>query len=442
MWSCSTPAPFLPILDAGFDAGRDSANPDIPIMIDAGPELVVLSFDPSNLGGLAHAQTLRGDGHDDVVADDDCERLLFGTNAGEITPTSCGVEATFIVIEQPGAPPPADTVGVFFLRNLTVQEGAVLSVAGTRPAIIVATERIDIDGSVLVGAGLWGGGEGTGGYGPGGGGLHEGRFFSSGTGGSHCSSGGAGFEASAVTNGPVYGDRTLTPLMGGSGGGGADDPIGARGGTGGGALQFVAGQEIRIGSQGTIDARGTSGSGLSYGSGGGSGGAILLEAPSIVINGQLLAGGGNGGQRNGGGTGAEDSSEATSGVSGGAGRAGGGGGGFGYLRFNSNATVPPIAIDAYVSPNPGHRCTTVGSLAPRTSPPSPPDPPEACPVSAGEGGCAGCTEARCCDVLMACERDTLCATCRNSDSPGPRCQGYEPLDAIAACVSRLCTTCR
>ena len=118
--------------------------------------------------------------------------------------------------------------------------------------------------------------------------------------------GGDGFGAIAPGN--AYGDKKITNLYGGSGGGVSveqpfqlalfKDPRG-RGGSGGGAIEIVAVNDIAIGSNAVISCEGENGeNGFTSSGGGGSGGSILLAAGgSIQIDGRLTVAGGNGGQR-------------------------------------------------------------------------------------------------------------------------------------------------
>lgn len=133
---------------------------------------------------------------------------------------------------------------------------------------------------------------GSAGFGPGGGGTGT-----QGYGGSHSSLGGGGAP------GPVYGNPSLIPLLGGSGGGGDQDHSGYAGGGGGGAILVacagaltVSGSITANGGQGTYDTYNGSLTGAS-----GSGGGIRLLASTLAGNGVVQAIGGTG--RNAGGLG-------------------------------------------------------------------------------------------------------------------------------------------
>ena len=126
-----------------------------------------------------------------------------------------------------------------------------------------------------------------------------------GGGGSFGGKGGSGFGYLPTIK--AYGDKLMVNLYGGSGGalGFAHPhdihmvgmPTKARGGSGGGAIEIVAQNDIKIGSNSFLSCNGENGWGsyMSAG-GGGSGGSILLAAGGVVqIDGILKAKGGDGG---------------------------------------------------------------------------------------------------------------------------------------------------
>ena len=126
-----------------------------------------------------------------------------------------------------------------------------------------------------------------------------------GGGGSFGGEGGTGFGYIPVKS--SYGDKFITNLLGGSGGalGFAHPyhtkmiglPAKVRGGSGGGAIAFIARNDIVLGKQSIVSCNGENGWG-SYmtAGGGGSGGSILLSAGGTVkITGKLKLRGGNGG---------------------------------------------------------------------------------------------------------------------------------------------------
>ncbi|KAL7434161.1 hypothetical protein ACHAXM_003917 [Skeletonema potamos] len=127
-----------------------------------------------------------------------------------------------------------------------------------------------------------------------------------GSGGGYGGRGGHGFGD--IVRGKAYGDEQISNLYGGSGGGVSvgqpfqlglfKDPRG-RGGSGGGAIEIVALNDIIIGSNSLISCKGEPGAdGYKSAGGGGSGGSILLAAGgSIRIDGKLSVAGGDGGRR-------------------------------------------------------------------------------------------------------------------------------------------------
>jgi len=129
-------------------------------------------------------------------------------------------------------------------------------------------------------------------------------FAYGGTGGSFGGLGGQGYGINPP--GPTYGDIYNAHLYGGSGGGaGYFQPFetklfgypNGRGGEGGGAVGFVALNDIYLGSAFRLTVDGGNGqASFLMGGGGGSGGSILLSAGgSLQLHGNLSAKGGNGG---------------------------------------------------------------------------------------------------------------------------------------------------
>lgn len=126
-----------------------------------------------------------------------------------------------------------------------------------------------------------------------------------GGGGSFGGLGGRGYGPNPV--GPTYSDQRLTDLVGGSGGcmrsaqpfeiNSIRGDVMGRGGSGGGAIELIAANDITVGTYGKIIARGGDGEQTSEGGGGGgSGGGILLAAGGVVyVEGELDASGGSGG---------------------------------------------------------------------------------------------------------------------------------------------------
>ena len=125
-----------------------------------------------------------------------------------------------------------------------------------------------------------------------------------GAGGGYGGYGGHGFGDNLP--GATYGDDYISYLCGGSGGALGytqpfeaamfDDPR-ARGGSGGGAIELIASNDIIIGKRAIINCGGETGSsGLMTAGGGGSGGTVLLSAGGVIHHqGTISANGGNGG---------------------------------------------------------------------------------------------------------------------------------------------------
>ena len=127
-----------------------------------------------------------------------------------------------------------------------------------------------------------------------------------GAGAGYAGTGGVGFKA--LPSGSAYGDDRITNLWAGSGGGvGVNQPfqLGVfkqprfRGGSGGGAIEIVAANDVILGSNAVISCDGESGSnGYMSAGGGGSGGGILLAAGGVAqVDGKLTVTGGAGGHK-------------------------------------------------------------------------------------------------------------------------------------------------
>ena len=127
------------------------------------------------------------------------------------------------------------------------------------------------------------------GQGPGGGRGYE--IGKSTGGGSYGGSGSGGLNGGVA--GTVYGDESISDLVGGSGGGHTIIASGDAGG-GGGALGFVVGGSFTLEANASLSANGGTGRSHPDGSGaGGSGGAISIEAASILNSGSIEARGGD-----------------------------------------------------------------------------------------------------------------------------------------------------
>lgn len=302
-------------------------------------------------------------------------------------------------------------IGVFIIKAKDVTLNKVV-VRGTKALAIVASGTITVTGDVSVSAnrdtsgpgsldnacraGSAGAGNANGGAGGAGGGF--------GTAGGKGGTGGSPVVQGGVA-GAVAGNIELVPLRGGCPGGHSSgevldaDPNLADPGGGGGAIQLVAGVEIRVGAGGFVSANGAGGKSrdsitlclvntpCGIPQGGGSGGAILLEAPLVTIGatGGLAANGGGGscapsgtgaaggnnatpalgqvcsGATGSGGNGAAGNTAAQAGVNGSGSFpvGGGGGGGAGRIRVNIplSAQFTPAGV---VSP-----ASTIGVLGTR-----------------------------------------------------------------------------
>jgi hypothetical protein len=188
--------------------------------------------------------------------------------------------------------------------QIVVDAGAVLSFPGARAPVLVATERMEIDGTIDVSAVGRAGQAGSSAD------QIEGRGDDvstvGGGGGGHALRGGDSGESSG---GAPIDDLAATPLIPGGWGGGAGctNPtcsMGVLGGAGGGAVQLVACGDLVLGDHVAIAAGGGGGSGgISQvlggtgGAGGGAGGAILIQANAIALGAHavLSADGGGGG---------------------------------------------------------------------------------------------------------------------------------------------------
>lgn len=104
----------------------------------------------------------------------------------------------------------------------------------------------------------------------------------------------SGCCGSTPLTGPIYGNETGMPLLGGSGGNVAPNNLNPSGGAGGGAILIAAPILITVGGSGSIAVQGGNGFGLA---GAGSGGTIRLRAETITLaNGsQIIGRGGIGG---------------------------------------------------------------------------------------------------------------------------------------------------
>jgi len=200
--------------------------------------------------------------------------------------------------------------GEFHLNSLVIQNNALLTFSkptnGLNPPVyllarsnITIQGRISVDGQAAQLGGILSQG-GPGGFAGGSVGYaNTGKFPGDGYGpgrgvvGSISPGGAFGTSNGTISAlSPTYGNFSLLPLIGGSGGAGCSGtPNGASGGGGGGAILLASDTRVDF-SGGTISARGGSNSTLFCSSGGGSGGAIRIVAPSVTGFGTLDASGG------------------------------------------------------------------------------------------------------------------------------------------------------
>ncbi len=205
--------------------------------------------------------------------------------------------------------------GVFNYTTVNIPSGVTVTFtknAANTPVYILATGDVTIAGAIKVdgsstttttltapgvrGPGGYNGGYGGGvslpggaGMGPGGGGGGPSISYVHGGGGGFGTAGGSQ-GANYGAGGPVYGNASIIPLIGGSGGGGqagSASTAGYGGGGGGGAILIASSGTITV--NGSITANG--GDGYSSAAGG-SGGAIRLIANTLVGAGTITARGG------------------------------------------------------------------------------------------------------------------------------------------------------
>lgn len=377
------PGPDLPVKDLmpPVDQQADSSGscPASCLLGCKSGTAVCRKFDPSNLGATAPPTS--------------CGTLTL--NGGSFNTTTCTVAqlpaCVGKLVSQGGV-----MHCVLAFNGLTIGANGA-TVKGDKPLVILASGKVVITG--LLDASASGSTAGPGGsaggvpvgstgsdHGSGqGGGKHCGCTNTAGLhddcgggGGGYGTAGGNGGEedggcgAPGSAGGQPYGNPSLVPLLGGSGGasGHNENIVGitlGTGGGGGGAVQISSQSTIRI--DGAISAGGAGGgqgvgSLSAAGGGGGSGGAVLLEAAQLLGSGWVAVNGGGGGGGAEGGTaqpgevGKPDSTVAAGGAAGGAagaggdgsagniaakdgadrpaseGGAGGGGGGRGRIRLN------------------------------------------------------------------------------------------------------------
>lgn len=356
-----TAALLLGAVSLGGACKEEEAPPVMESEESTGEPPPAIGFSPSNIVLEPNYDV------GDVTISRDCTLSSSGSSF-------CDAAASdFVFFEHTASD--GSTLAVFVVENLTINIDTELEITGDNPVVLVAQSEIVNEGRIYVAPGGNGGfgtsageivglgpGAGTGIDGPvngGGGGGFCGR------GGNHGDGGGAG---------PTYGTAELVPLMGGSSGGERNS------GSGGGALQLVAGVSIDIGQTVTVPGAG------GEDGGGGAGGSLLLEAPTIVLTGRVATNGGGGasgdksdgvegrdradpaagGQGNGQTPGGDGSAADTAEGFDGASTVmtdqefGSGGGGAGWIRFNTESGTADIS--GAVSPSFASGCASQGTL--------------------------------------------------------------------------------
>ena len=220
--------------------------------------------------------------------------------------------------------------GLYEFTTFTIDPGVVVTVTGPDPLVIMATDAVVINGSLVASGGAGGDGvtftaAGAGGIGVAGGSDGgAGSFDASagpldgepgagtgagGEGSGWSGGGGAGYATSGGSSGGVggvggitYGDANITALLGGSSGGGGsggNNCGSGGGGAGGGAIQITSCLSVTIGPAGSLEIEGgdggSDGSGNCGGGGAGSGGSLILTTPTLTVDGTISGLGGTGG---------------------------------------------------------------------------------------------------------------------------------------------------
>jgi hypothetical protein len=352
--------------------------PDATTHVPDGGTGSPLTYQPSNIGSLTFDPSITGPL---TLNDDSC--FISTEDEGISCGSGQNPPMDMFTVTMPGG----GQAVVFAFTYISIDADSTLNVRGTLPAIIVALGALDLKGTIDVSAdnydsdsdinvipGSLETGTGAGAFGNNGG-------PQGGGGGSFCGTGGYGAPGATggFAPGAAYGNANLSPLLGGSAGGG----ISAGGadqsnGHGGGTIQISAAGTIQVESGAVINANGSGGvsQGNEQGLGGGSGGSILLEAPTVTIAGLLEANGGEGSDDmyDGADPPVDGGAATTPGCFGGPGSAGGqinggngqmtsgnyGGGGGGAGRIRINGTN--VTITGAVTPTVASGCTSQGAL--------------------------------------------------------------------------------
>lgn len=217
------------------------------------------------------------------------------TDAADFDSGSTGALGDVHITDDTTVDMPAD--GIFHVKSLTIDANKTLRFNKNplnTPVYILSQGDIVINGAIDL-SGAWGNGGSPGKGGPGGfdggfGGYGNGDHNQGGdgTGPGHGINNGDIYQLSAAYadvsshNNRIYGNALLAPLIGGSGGAGANGNPGFGGGGGGGAILLAASSSITL--NGTIAARGGRGAN-NYGAG--SGGAVRLISPIVNGNGSF-----------------------------------------------------------------------------------------------------------------------------------------------------------
>jgi hypothetical protein len=238
------------------------------------------------------------------------------TLSGSASPLDTGVDARCRqIVPQSGGPE------LCVIAGTTVTVSGTFVAIGTRPLVLVATDAVNVPGTLDVSSKLVGSrkgaGAGTGTCTTPGAGANDAGGGGGGAGGSFGTAGGKGGTGDLNTSdlptgagtGGLAGTAQAAPTMlrGGCSGarGGEGDVAGGAhpggvAGDGGGAVYLIAGKTITI--DGGVFASGAGGGANSAsagseqgGGGGGAGGMIGLDAPTVKVSGRVAANGGGGG---------------------------------------------------------------------------------------------------------------------------------------------------
>ena len=198
-----------------------------------------------------------------------------------------------------------------FVVGTTITVTGTLTVTGSRPLVLVASNSITVNGTLDASSHIAGATSGPGspfGTCAGSNGSNNSNGGGGGAGGSFMTAGGDGSDGTGGargTAGPAVAAPTVLRAgcdghIGGTGTGGGTSKNPGPAGNGGGVVYLVAVNSITLASGSVIDASGAGGSApgannSAGGSGGGSGGMIKLDAPTITATGAIVMANGGGG---------------------------------------------------------------------------------------------------------------------------------------------------